>query len=218
MIDYKKLAESGAIHTSFKAKLTPLDTDFALLVDAAFQLAMSDGHLMHYPTKSFGPDSLTLCDAYIRELENLGFDEIKLRAKANELKDRHDAHISLRKAKAAALFKLIQTEWTVEEHEIEKYIDSESIYDFLELVLEHADSTRARLKAIKKHATDPKQADKTLVRECWAAWQKEPERYEGKADFARDMRDKFPNLKSQPVIEGWCRKWEREDELRWHST
>ena len=69
---------------------------------------------------------------------------------------------------------------------------------------------RASKAAIKRHAKDPKQADKALVRECWDDWQKQPDRYNGKAAFARDMRDKFPNLKSQPVIEGWCRAWGNE--------
>jgi hypothetical protein len=64
--------------------------------------------------------------------------------------------------------------------------------------------------AVAKHANDAKQADKVLVRECWDDWQKQPDRYDGKAAFARDMLDKFENLKSQPVIEGWCRVWERE--------
>lgn len=71
-------------------------------------------------------------------------------------------------------------------------------------------TANARLGALAKLANDPKQRDKTIVRSCWDDWQKEPSRYKGKAAFARDMRDKFPNLESQPVIEGWCRAWERE--------
>lgn len=67
-----------------------------------------------------------------------------------------------------------------------------------------------------KLKNDPKQKDKAVVRECWDEWQKMPfnpdgtKKYKGKAAFARDMRDKFPNLESQPVIEGWCRAWERK--------
>jgi len=67
-----------------------------------------------------------------------------------------------------------------------------------------------RSGALGKLANDPKQADKALVRQCGDAWQKQPDRYKSKAAFARDMRDKFPNLESQPVIEGWCRAWERK--------
>ena len=72
------------------------------------------------------------------------------------------------------------------------------------------DSRSARFAAYAKLANDPKQRDKTQVRDCWDAWQKRPDSYKGKAAFARDMREKFPNLESQPVIEGWCRTWERE--------
>lgn len=68
-------------------------------------------------------------------------------------------------------------------------------------------SVEANEAKLKK---DPKQAAKATVRECWDDWQKRPDRYDGKAAFARDMLAKFENLKSQPVIEGWCRKWERE--------
>jgi len=72
----------------------------------------------------------------------------------------------------------------------------------------HKDGQNARYAAYARHATDPKQKDKALVRECWVEWQKEPSRYKTKAAFARDMLDKFESLKSQPVIEGWCREWE----------
>ncbi len=69
---------------------------------------------------------------------------------------------------------------------------------------------QAREYAHKRHNKDPKQADKAVVRECWDDWQKHPQHYKGKAAFARDMREKFPNLESQAVIERWCRTWERE--------
>jgi hypothetical protein len=69
---------------------------------------------------------------------------------------------------------------------------------------------RARDAAVAKHKVDPRQADKAIVRECWNTWQKNPDDYKSKAAFARDMLKQFPNLESQPVIEGWCRTWERE--------
>jgi hypothetical protein len=69
---------------------------------------------------------------------------------------------------------------------------------------------RASKAANKRHAIDPKQADKAMVRECWIDWQKQLDRYEGKAAFARDMLTKYESLKSQPSIERWCRAWERE--------
>ncbi len=71
-------------------------------------------------------------------------------------------------------------------------------------------SDRARRNVLLKLRADPKQADKAIVRECWNTWRQNPDDYKGKADFARDMREQFPKLKSQQVIEGWCRAWERE--------
>lgn len=62
--------------------------------------------------------------------------------------------------------------------------------------------------AFAKLAIDPKQKDKLQVRDCWDEWKKHPDRYKGKAAFARDMLDKFESLKSQPVVERWCREWE----------
>jgi len=70
----------------------------------------------------------------------------------------------------------------------------------------------AKRGAAAKIASDPKQADKALVRQCWDDWQKHPDRYKGKSAFARDMLDKFPNLKSQRVIcDKWCPAWEVEN-------
>jgi hypothetical protein len=64
--------------------------------------------------------------------------------------------------------------------------------------------------ARKKLAADPKQAAKVAVFDCWLSWQKDSSRYKSKAAFARDMLEKFDNLESQPVIEGWCRRWSAE--------
>lgn len=70
---------------------------------------------------------------------------------------------------------------------------------------------RTAKKAAKaKLANDPKQKEKKLVRECWDAWKNRPDSYKGKAAFALDMLRKWESLESQPVIEGWCRMWERE--------
>ena len=85
---------------------------------------------------------------------------------------------------------------------IEKPIDQDAMREIRSGIGKNA--------ALAKHATDPKQKDKALVRECWDAWQENPSRYKGKAKFASDMRDKFPNLESQAVIERWCRAWERK--------
>ena len=67
----------------------------------------------------------------------------------------------------------------------------------------------AQTGARERHARDPRQADKAKIEECWKKWQCNPERYGGKAAFARAMLDKYGNLKSQKKIEDWCRAWEK---------
>ena len=69
-------------------------------------------------------------------------------------------------------------------------------------------SINATRNVRKKLAADPKQKEKILVRECWDEWQKQTDRYKGKAAFARDMLNKFESLESQRVIERWCKEWE----------
>lgn len=66
-------------------------------------------------------------------------------------------------------------------------------------------------KIKKDGKTKAKAAAKADVKAMWKLWQDDPARYKGKAAFARDMLSKFPDdLSSQPVIEGWCRDWEKE--------
>jgi hypothetical protein len=79
--------------------------------------------------------------------------------------------------------------------------------------LQQARSELAFRAAKEKHAQDPKQAEKTFVFECWEEWQEHPEKYKGKAAFARDMLNKCEKLESQKVIEDWCRQWERTYKL-----
>lgn len=76
-------------------------------------------------------------------------------------------------------------------------------------VVRLARSEQARKGAAARIAKDPKQEEKKMVHECWQEWQRHPARYSGKAQFARDMLAKYENLKSQTVIERWCRFWER---------
>ena len=88
----------------------------------------------------------------------------------------------------------------------------EELAECLSYVVNSADIRRqARSGGLAKLANDPKQKAKAMVRECWDEWQKQPDRYKGKASFAHDMLDKFEDLKSQPVIEGWCRTWDKEN-------
>lgn len=225
MAAHQKLIDVGAIWSCNPEKTKPddfyklampdskrTDLEIVIFIDQVFQAIALEHVDVPFPDKvaeTLGKSSITF-DEYLETLKAGGFDVDALLAKSKAAEHRLNTSLANRKAKAAAFFELIQTQWIVDDEDVRKHIDGESIYDLMQLVLDHADSTRARLKAIKMHANDPKQADKALVRECWNDWQKQPDRYDGKAAFARDMRDKFPNLESQPVIERWCRTWERE--------
>lgn len=75
---------------------------------------------------------------------------------------------------------------------------------------------QATENAKKKHANDPKQAEKKFVRECWDEWQKSPEQYKNNTKFATAMIDKFrpdnpeeesKHLSSVKVITEWCAEW-----------
>lgn len=91
---------------------------------------------------------------------------------------------------------------------IRENLDSSSIWEFVFLAGDLRQSITAKMNVQKKLAADPKQAEKTKVRECWELWQKDPSRYKGKAAFGRDMLSKFDSLESQRVIERWCKEWE----------
>lgn len=93
---------------------------------------------------------------------------------------------------------------------IKENLDGSSIWQFVFLAGDLRESAVAKLRAWKKLEKDPKQAEKALVRECWELWRNDPTRYKGKADFARDMLNKFEHIKSNRVIERWCLQWESE--------
>ena len=63
----------------------------------------------------------------------------------------------------------------------------------------------ARLK--KNPIQAAKQAAKVEAKHYWISHRAS---YKGKADFARVMMDKFPELTNAKVIEGWCRSWDRQ--------
>ena len=155
---------------------------------------------------------------FLAFLNNLGFDTKAIHEKVLSTTQEISEMKSSASEKAATFFDLFQTEWHVQNEDVAKYIDENSVYFLIELAVQDAASTRARLNAIRRHSEDPRQHEKSLVRECWDEWQKQPTRYVGKAAFARDMLDKFQNLKSQPVIEGWCRTWERETSVSAQGT
>ena len=64
---------------------------------------------------------------------------------------------------------------------------------------------RARHAAKQRYADDPKQLLKKLVHEHWLLWKKTPGRYKNKSAFSLDMLDKYESLRSQRVLERWCK-------------
>lgn len=70
-------------------------------------------------------------------------------------------------------------------------------------------TVNAKYAAHTKVAKDPKQKEKSFVFECWQDWQKNPDSYNGKAAFGRDMLTKCEHLTSQKKIEDWCREWKK---------
>lgn len=76
------------------------------------------------------------------------------------------------------------------------------------LRLKELDSQRASDHAKAKHAKDPKQQAKELVRQMYFAWQERPSQYPTASAFARAMLDKFPDdLRSEIVVTRWVRAW-----------
>lgn len=71
----------------------------------------------------------------------------------------------------------------------------------------------SRKGAAVRHARSPKTKDRQFVFACWQDWQRQPNRYPTKAEFARDMLDKTEHLKSQKNIEDWAREWEKGKNL-----
>lgn len=67
--------------------------------------------------------------------------------------------------------------------------------------------------AAKRLMNDPRQEEKTFIRECWRDWKKGITNYKSKAAFARDMIDKCEHLTSIKKVEDWCREWEKEYSL-----
>lgn len=139
-------------------------------------------------------------------------------------------------AKAMAVIEEIEKERDKWKIEVIKAVDSlESIKDVFddfgnnleiinqgvkEIEVEQEKTIKEKIQTYKKELAirgvteklkrDPRQEQKKLVRECWVKWQLEPSNYSSKAEFARDMREKYLHLKSNKKIEDWCREWEKE--------
>ncbi|WP_155624979.1 hypothetical protein [Burkholderia vietnamiensis] len=80
----------------------------------------------------------------------------------------------------------------------------------VEVLTEQLLRDRQRSASFARYSKDPKQRAKAEVKKLWEMWRRGPSRYPSKAAFARDMLDKFDELKSSKKIEDWVRAWEKE--------
>jgi|GEM_PF-3434314 len=72
----------------------------------------------------------------------------------------------------------------------------------------------ARMGAMARHASDPKQMEKALVKQHWENWEAKPYLYKTQIAFALDMCEKHKNLDSPETIKRWVRAWEKEKDSR----
>ena len=94
---------------------------------------------------------------------------------------------------------------------IKRDLDHLSLLHFVAMVLEFHDGAAQAERRAAWHATDPKQAAKAEVKECWKLWKAEPARYKNRTKFAKDMLEKFTDLESERVIATkWIPAWEAE--------
>lgn len=77
-------------------------------------------------------------------------------------------------------------------------------------VMGNARRAMAKAGAKSRWHSDPKTIAKQDIKECWNLWQRDPARYPSKAAFARDMLEKYIELKNPETILRWCRDWQEE--------
>ncbi len=152
--------------------------------------------------KITGGEGITFSE-YVSALKASGIDTDNLHRMAIERdaefeKSRHDA-----KVRAANFFEIIKTDWMISDEQVRELIDSESILDLLELVLMHANSTRARLKAIKRHANDYAMKDKVFV---WC--DENMTRFKSMDAAAFDIAETFVPNKFRTVRD-WMTEWKK---------
>lgn len=99
----------------------------------------------------------------------------------------------------------------IHEYRHEDYVASDVRKDIAESAVRNERKKHAIKGAKAKLSNDIKQKEKAFVRDCWENWQKSPEKYNGKAAFARDMLTKCEMVRSHAVIARWCTDWEREN-------
>ena len=180
-------------------------------VSAVFQHAIITNTMPLTPNdlaKSVDRESLSYPE-YVNALKANGIDTEKLHELAQNISNSYEQSLFDRKVKAAKFFELIKTEWLIGDAEVRELIDGESIIDLLELVLAHADTTRARIKAVKRHAENHEMKAKVFE---WC--DENMPRFKSMDDAAFDIAGTFIPQKFRTVRE-WMTEWKK---LRSAST
>ncbi len=120
------------------------------------------------------------------------------------------------KEKAAALGLLVINRIKSKKDMLSKFQNYQLAF-FLYTLIESQKDIDKFFKRIKQSAANerwaksPKTKAKASVKEYWIKWKHNKSLYKSKSAFANDMLNKFEDtLESTKVIEGWCRKWEKE--------
>jgi len=135
------------------AEFSPANGHFIFsLLNAVGDLNCANHKGIPYPddlATSLGVESLTK-DEYLSHLKISGFDVDEILKNADECERKYQEWLSDNKNRAKDFFDLIQTRPYVTNDDFRKLIDASSIYDLLELVLDHADSTKGAANGYKK--------------------------------------------------------------------
>lgn len=88
------------------------------------------------------------------------------------------------------------------------------IEDIVQPLQKHFDGVKSKKASDIRYQNDPKQAARLEVKNLWEKWQNNPDEWQGKTEFAKDMQLLFPILKSKGgvSITRWCVKWERGED------
>ena len=142
---------------------------------------------------------------YLVFLSAQGFDINEIRAGVSSIHQSIDEDHE----RAKAFFKIFKTDWSIDQSDIEKYLDHDSIHHFIKLVVADSASTKARLKAIKGHAKN--HSDKAKVFD-WC--DKTMSNFSSMDDAAFDIAETFIPQKFRAVRD-WMTEWKK---LRSAST
>jgi hypothetical protein len=194
----------------FDSKTGLKSLEVVALVDAVFNLLIprmeeSDAELPCMP-KDFaakrGRERISL-DEYFSELEQLGLQREQIQAFADEKANLHKARSAETKTKAKRLFDLLMDSPFVLEEELRELVDSSSIYEFMGLVLENANSARARVNAQKRHASSRDSKAKVFE---WC--DENMHRFSSMDDAAFDIAESFIPEKFRAVRD-WMTEWKK---------